>query len=74
VLAVFLKLGNIQYMRAWFVYQNSCRFPLLVYLCVFVFHEIVRAASVLVCICLWGFMSFTPLARQCPRGNGGLAV
>lgn len=56
---------------ARFVYQNSCWFSLLVYLCAF--HEIV-SACVLVCIFLWGLVSFTPLARRHPRGNSGLAV
>lgn len=53
------------------VYQNSCWFPFLVYLYVFVFHDSVSAC---VFVCLWGLMPFTSLARQYPRGNKGLAV
>ncbi len=54
--------------KAGDVYQNR-----LVVFSPGVFHEIV-SACVLVCICLWGLMSFTPLARRRPRGNSGLAV
>lgn len=66
---LFLKLGNIQiglFIRPAVGFLSWC-------ISVFAFHEIV-SACVLVCICLWGLMSFTPLARRRPRGNSSLAV
>lgn len=64
---LFLKLGNIQlglFIRTAVGFLSWC---------IYVFRDIV-SACVLVCICLWGLMSFTPLARRRPRGNRGLAV